>query len=157
MLIALLLATSGCQVADPTTRAATDYLVMLQPLLQENSLIAERVLFQAAALYNDATVADEVAAAWTSDIVPLAEHLHHQASFVSAPAEWTSSHSALVTIWGERATAYRNISEGLRMADTAKWDQGRNMAATVKIQEEEWFDTVNTTIAPMGFVIDAYP
>ncbi|MBX2803653.1 MAG: hypothetical protein KTR31_38610 [Myxococcales bacterium] len=152
----LLLVLASCQV-DPAARSTTEYLTKLQPLLQENSLLAERVLFQASAVYNGATRPDEVSDAWTTDIVPVAEHLHHQSTFVAAPAEWSATHANLVAIWGERANAYRSISEGLRTADQETWDSGRKLAETVKIREEEWFDMVNNTVAPMGFMLDAYP
>ena len=156
MFLPLLLITTACQI-DPEARSATTYVAKLQPLMQENSLLAERVLYQAAAIYNGATRPDEVADAWSSDIVPLAEHLHHQAGFVEPPENWSQQHAALVAVWGERAHAYRSISEGLERADKDLGEQGRNLAEQVKLKEESWFEEVNGQIGPMGFTIDAYP
>ncbi len=159
-LLPILVLTASCQLGgDPATRAASDYITELQPLLQENSLLAERVLYQAAAIYNDATRPDEVADAWTGTIVPLSEHLHDQASFVVLEEgnPWAERHEALVAIWGERAHAYRSISEGLERADRERWDEGRKLADEVKVKEEQWFDEMNTQVTPLGFVVDAYP
>ena len=151
-----LLLLTACQL-DPKARSATEYVVKLQPLVQENSLLAERVLFQAAEIYNGATRPDEVADAWTTDIVPLSEHLHHQAGFVQAPEGWAERHGSLVEIWGERAHAYRSISEGLRMADEEAWDSGRALAEDVKLREEQWFDALNEELRPMSRGVEAYP
>ncbi|HHO53638.1 MAG TPA: hypothetical protein ENK18_22890 [Deltaproteobacteria bacterium] len=152
----LLLLTLSCQT-DPAARAATTYINQLQPLLQENGLLAEHVLFQAAAIYNKADRQGDVAKAWSTSVVPLAEHLYDQSTFIEPPEQWVSSHDELVEIWGVRAQAYRNISEGLQMADQEAWESGRLQAQTATQKEELWFDQVNTIIAPMGFLIDAYP
>lgn len=153
--VVLLLAS--CQPIDPATTATTEYLTRLQPLLQENSLLAERVLFQAAAIYNEAAKPDQVASAWSSDIVPVAEHLHHQAAFVAAPDVWSLNHNELVEIWGDRAAAYRNIGEAIKLADAASWKSARELAEGVKLREEKWFDALNAAVAPMGMVVDPYP
>lgn len=153
----LILVLSGCNQLDPATTATTDYLNLLQPLLQENSLLAERVLFQAAGIYNEATKPSQVATAWTSEIVPLAEQLHHQASFVVAPEAWSQRHSGLVDIWGERATAYRNLGEAIRLGDAALWNDSRKKADAVKLAEEDWFNDLNRAVGPLGLVVDPYP
>lgn len=153
----LALVLSGCTQLDPATTATTDYLTRLQPLLQENSLLAERVLFQAAGLYNDATKPSQVAQAWTVEIVPLAEHLHHQSTFVSAPEPWSARHAELVEIWGERAEAYRNLSEAIRLGDAPLWNDSRKKADSVKLAEEDWFNNLNRAVGPLGLVVDPYP
>ena len=148
---------ASCQQMDPAGQATTEYLTRLQPLLQENSLLAERVLLQAAAIYNDATKPEQVATAWSGDIVPIAEHLHHQSSFVAAPDVWAAKHNELVAIWGDRALAYRNIGEAIKLADAEQWKSARELADGVKLREEKWFDTLNEAVAPMGLVVDPYP
>ena len=153
--VVLLLAS--CQPIDPAATATTEYLTRLQPLLQENSLLAERVLLQAAAIYNDAAKPEQVAAAWTSDIVPIAEHLHYQSAFVAAPDVWAANHNELIAIWGDRALAYRNIGEAIKLADPEAWKSARELAEGVKVREETWFDALNKAVGPMGMVVDPYP
>lgn len=153
---ALFLLAFSC-TTDSATRSASTYVEQLNPLLQENSLLAERVLFQAAAIYNNAARPDDVASKWETDITPIAEHLHFQAKLVQPPEEWTEQHGALVVIWGDRASAYRDISEGLRLADRERWDRGSKAAEEVKLSEEDWFTAVNEKLATINVALDAYP
>lgn len=156
-LVFALLSTSACTNLDPASAATTDYLTKLQPLLQENSLLAERVLFQAAAIYNEAVKPEQVAESWTTDIVPIAEHLAHQASFVAPPEPYATRHEQLAVIWTDRAGAYRNLGEAIRTADAEQWNAARRAADDVKLAEERWFDDLNEQLAGQGLVVDPYP
>ncbi|MEN0062432.1 MAG: hypothetical protein AAGA48_09780 [Myxococcota bacterium] len=153
---ALLLLAFSC-TTNSSGRSATTYVGQLQPLLHENSLLAERVLFQAADIYNNAARPDDVANKWETDITPIAEHLHFQAKLVDAPEEWSDQHSGLVEIWGDRARAYRDISEGLRLADRERWDRGRSSAEKVKLEEEAWFGEINEKLGSMNVNLEPYP
>ncbi len=95
--------------------------------------------------------------AWTTTIVPLSEHLYDQSTFLEPPEQWVSAHDELVEIWGERAQAYRSISEGLQVVDQAAWDAGKLKAEAASKNEEAWFNQVNEVLGPMGFMINAYP
>ena len=153
----LTFALAGCAGLDPASSSTTVYLSELQPLLQENSLLAERVLFQAAQIYNESTKPEQVANVWTVEIVPLSEHLASQAEFVSAPDPYSSRHGDLVKIWSDRAVAYRNLGEAIKTADAEQWNDARKQADDVKLREEKWFDGLNEQLAPQGLVIDPYP
>ncbi len=151
----LLLVVLAC--SSNSAGSATTYVNQLSPLLQENSLLAERVLFQAADIYNNAARPDDVANKWESDITPIAEHLHFQAKLVKAPEDWTEKHGELVAIWGDRAVAYRDISEALRLADRERWERGTKAAEEVKLEEEAWFVGVGERLGGMNISIDPYP
>ena len=153
----LTLALGGCAGLDPASSSTTVYLSELQPLLQENSLLAERVLFQAAAIYNEAAKPEQVANTWSLEIVPLSEHLANQASFVTAPDPFGARHAELVKIWSDRAVAYRNLGEAIKTADAEQWNDARKQADDVKLREEKWFDGLNEQLAPQGLVVDPYP
>lgn len=144
----------GCASSDDAT---TQYLAQLHPLLHENGLLAERVLLQAAKVYNDQVKPDSVAEAWTEEIVPLAEHLQNQASFVAAPAPYTQVHLDLTAIWGDRALAYRNLAEAIQSGSTDEWNKATALASDVKLREEKWFDTLNTSLAALNLSVDPYP
>jgi hypothetical protein len=148
---------AACLQPDPATVAATDYFERLRPLLHENSLLAERVLFQAARVYNEKDKVPPLAADWTGDVVPLAEHLHHQASFVAAPDVFAEPHAELVDLWGRRALLYRQIGEAVFVADLASFTDARKKADALKLEEERWFDHLNETLAPLGLLVDPYP
>src|SRR5687767_4702485 len=77
----LALLFAGCG-PDAETRAAAEYGEQLQPLLFENSLLAERVLTLAAGQYNGGVPGEDLAKKWEEQIAQLAAHLHDQASFV---------------------------------------------------------------------------
>ncbi len=154
--LAVLLACS-CASMDPEMQRATDYVTRLQPLLQENSLLAERVLLQAAVVYNDQVEPKAMVDAWTQDVVPIAEHLHNQSVLVAAPQGYGEAHQQLVIVWGERARAYRDLSEAIYTADTKQWTKAKEDAKNVRIREEEWFEDLNSTLAARGIVVDPYP
>jgi hypothetical protein len=148
------LVLSGCAAASDET---TQYLGGLQPLLQENGMLAERVLLQSAKIYNDAVKPEQVADAWIHEIVPLAEHLHNQSSFVTPPSSYAQTHADLVLIWGDRALAYRNLGEAIQTGNTDEWNKARELANQVKLREERWFDTLNGALAPSNIQVDPYP
>jgi len=152
----LLLMALSCST-DSAGRSASTYVGQLQPLLQENSLLAERVLFQAAALYNQAARPEDVADKWETDITPIAEQLYFHAKTVEAPAEWSDEHVALVGIWGDRAEAYRDITESLRLADRERWDSGLTAAKQAKLDEEAWFVSINEQLRAINVSLDPYP
>lgn len=152
----LVLVVASCQL-DPEGAAASEYVGRLQPLVHENSLLSERVLFQAAAVYNEATLPADVGTAWMTEITPLAEHLHHQATYLEPPESWQKAHQELTQIWGERAQGYRAVAEGLRAADAEAWERGNTLVERARAQETEWFLSVNTRLQPLGVQIDAYP
>lgn len=151
------LALSGCGPFSPEVQQTNAYLKDLQPLLVENGHLAERVLVLASRVYNKDGDADALAESWTAEVVPLAEHLHHQAQFIDAPAPWSEEHGELVEIWGDRALAYRSLSEALVLADLDAWKTARSQSTKVKLREEEWFKEVNAELATHGMVIDPTP
>jgi len=148
---------ASCFQPDAATVAATDYFERLRPLLHENGLLAERVLFQAARVYNEGDKVPPLAPDWTGDVVPLAEHLHHQASFVTAPDAYAEQHAKLVDLWGRRALVYRQIGEAVFTADLATFTEARKKADELQLEEERWFDHLNAAIAPLGLMVDPYP
>jgi hypothetical protein len=137
--------------------ATTAYLDQLEPLLQENGLLTERVLTLAAQIYNDSARAEQIADSWGRSVVPIAEHLADQASFVEPPAVYAQAHAEIVQIWGDRAVAYRSLSEAIQTGDTEGWNAARNSADDVKLREERWFDGLNERVAPLGLIVDPYP
>jgi hypothetical protein len=144
----------ACSGGDDVT---TQYLGQLRPLLQENGLLAERVLLQAAKVYNEEAKPDQVADVWIEEIVPLAEHLQNQATLVVPPPPYASSHAEIVAIWGDRALAYRNLGEAIQSGSTNDWNAATTLTSDVKLREEKWFDTLNTALAPSGSSVDPYP
>lgn len=148
----------GCGRFDAESQAHHAYARQLQPLLVENSLLAEHVLGLAADVYNTPKVAPEaLAETWSSDLVPLAEHLHSQTSFVAPPPVWQEQHEALVDIWSDRAEAYRSLAESYTHADAVEWKAARLVSDEVKIREEEWFRAANLVLAPQGIILDQFP
>ena len=142
---------------SPEAQRDKAYVKDIQPLLVENGHLAERVLLLSAKVYNKDGDPDSVAQAWTRDVVPLAEHLHNQAQFVTPPKSWLEDHDELVGIWGERAQAYRSLSEALVLSDVDAWKQARAQATRVKLAEEEWFKESNKRLAASNLPIDPTP
>lgn len=137
--------------------ATQQYITQLNPLLQENGLLAERVLTLSAQIYNDAAKPDQVADAWGRQVVPVAEHLSDQVSFVVPPEEYAQDHTEIVQIWNDRAAAYRRLSEAIQTGDTEGWNAARQLADEVKLREERWFDHLNDRLAPANLIVDPYP
>lgn len=145
----------GC--TSPEKQEAAAYANMLQPILLENSLVAERILYLSADVYNNSAKPDKLAGAWQQDVVPLAEHLHFQASFIEPPAAWRPPNDQLVRIWADRALAFRGLSEALIVSDPKAWRTSRDLASKAMIDEDTWFKDTNAKLAPFGFGLDQFP
>ena len=76
---------------------------------------------------------------------------------MSAPSDWSDSHAELVSIWEQRALAYRQLDTAITQGDADQWGEARTTADTAKIREEEWFRTVDGLLAPFGIALDQYP
>ncbi len=153
----LLVATwlAGC--TNPGQQAAADYVRRIQPLLLENSALAEQMLVQSAAIYNEAAGPKDVAVTWETTIVPMSEHLAAQASFVPVPTEYQATHQSLVQIWTDRALAYRAMSEATRTANAELWNAARSKADQVKANENAFFRDLNVQLTPLHLQVDPYP
>ena len=154
-MIILLLATA-CALYSNAGQAA-DYVVQLQPVLFENAALADRVLALSVAVSEKKATPDQVRKAWDDDIVPLAEHLHAQVSFVQPPSAWAESHAQLVDLWGDRAAAYRSLSIATDEGDEKRWREARALADGVKLHEEDWFRSTNQRLAGWHLSVDPYP
>lgn len=146
---------SGC--ANPGQEAAVAYVRVLEPLLVENSALAEQVLLEGAAVYNEAAGPKEVAAAWEKKIVPMSEHLAAQASFAVPPPEYKGTHDQLVKVWTDRAVAYRVMAEATRTANAELWNVARSNVDEVKASENVLFIDLNRQLSPMRLQVDPYP
>jgi hypothetical protein len=56
----------------------------------------------------------------------------------------------LVEIWGNRAQAYRGLSESLAVADRAAWTTSVAKANAVQLDEEVWFKQTNKALAALS-------
>lgn len=156
-LLLLSLALTGCTEPSPMARTAPDYATDLEPLLYENGLLAQQVLFEAAAVYNGAASPEEVYTTWTDTVVPLARHLADQAIVASPPEPWAARHETLVSAWSDRADAYQGLHLAIEQGDPDAWKAARKKADDAKLREEEWFRSVNQELAPLGIALDQYP
>ncbi len=148
---------ASCAQFNPALREDRAYVRALMPLLQDNALLSERVLVEAAAIYNEKSEPEKLGDTWAAEIVPLAEHLHNQSAFVQAPETWTEHHGELVDIWGDRARAYRTLADAIATADDEQWRTARDLADGVKLAEEKWFQSANERLTPNGLAVDQFP
>jgi hypothetical protein len=149
-LAALAISCAGCGPLSPDVQEANRYLKQLQPLLIENSHLASQVLNLAADSYNEKGDAESLAESWATQVVPLAEHLHHQTAALPAEGAWSMRQTDLVEIWGNRAQAYRGLSESLAVADRAAWTTSVAKANAVQLDEEVWFKQTNKALAALS-------
>lgn len=157
LLIPCLLLLLACTPAPPGADAARAYADALEPLLEENGHVADRLLYVAADVYNGKADAAAARAAWEDDVVPLAEHLRDQAVLVQAPPDWAPSHQTLVEIWTQRAESYRDISEAIDLGDPEVWKKARSTANDAKLREEAWFRDTNQRMQAYGITLDQFP
>lgn len=148
---------ASCTGSDPNRAEAIAYAKSLAPLLDENALIADRLLDVASSIHDDPPPSAEVRTAWSQDLVPMAEHLRDQSLFVSAPPSWSAPHKELAAVWSARADAWRDIAEAMDVGDLDLWRQGREKADTAKLGEEAWFQKSNEKMGAYGVVLDQFP
>lgn len=156
-MLPLLLLMSGCNLLNTERREAASYAAQLDPLLQENSLLADQVLGTAASVYNGTARPPEVKEKWSQDIVPLARHLADQAAVLRPPDAWLASHEELVGTWTERQAAYVDIEEAMIKGDRELWESARKASDDAKLREEKWFQTTNARLSSFRLSIDQFP
>jgi hypothetical protein len=142
---------------SPTRGDAEAYTSQLAPLLDENGLLADHLLKVASRTHHAQLPVTEVTTVWTQDLAPLAQHLHIQATLIQPPAEWVVEHARLIQIWGHRAQGYELIAQGLHHADASRVKRGRALSDQAKLEEESWFQDINTRLAPDGLALDQLP
>lgn len=143
--------------ATPEKRAAQAYTAGLEPLLDENALVAEQLGFLAASVYQESKTAAEIRASWKRDVVPLAHHLRDQAGSATVPAGWAETHAGLVAIWGIRAEAYSDLADAIDAADEHMWTAASQRAYEAKVAEERWFISADERLAPFGLSVPQFP
>jgi hypothetical protein len=153
LLLSILLSAS-CNLAGGTEARA--YADKLAPVLQENGLLADQVLAIASTVHTGDDDPDAVRAHLAERVVPVAEHLHHQASFLEVGSSFEDRHQALVAIWAERAAAYRDLLDALTTGDREQWTRAIQLATDVKLKEEQWFQETNDELGA-GARLDPYP
>lgn len=152
-----LLILSGCAYFDPELGAAIEYIEKVQPLMAENSLLAERTLVLASELHDKKADDAKVLEVWTNEIVPLSQHLHMQAGQLDPPELWKDSHGELVTIWTDRTAAYRDFGEAIVLADSERWDRARTQYQTMIDREQAWFQGTAARLQPYELTLEQYP
>ena len=153
MLAGTLLACSE----DPRRQQTLDYLERLQPVLYENSLLAQQVLLQAATVYNGTAKPEALATAWEVDVVPMAMHVHTLAGSVEPPDHLAADHAALVQLWQRRADAYRDVAEGQRTANVELFSRAQRDVSAITLSEDQWVRAFNAKLAPMDLYLDLCP
>ena len=152
----LLLALLACGRRAPDPDHAL-YVRQLTPLLDDNGLLAERMLRAAAELHAGRATSAQALERWRDEVVPLAHHLHDQASLVQPPDPWVAPHERLTGIWETRATGYQLVLDGVEMGDESRFKRGRALADRAKLDEESWFQDANASLLAHGLLIDQFP
>jgi len=152
----ILTALVGC-TPTPETKEATAYVEAVQPVLFENAALARRVLALAADVVDERTTPQKLAVAWSKEIVPVAAHLHDQATLIEPTGPWAAPHDALVVLWGDRADAYAALSEAVDRGDEAAWQAARERSDAVKVSEERWFTDINDRLRVHRLSIEPFP
>ena len=155
-LLLTLLLLSACS-RRPHAPDNAFYVVLVTPLLDDNALLAERLLAAAAATLEAPEATDTTLEAWRDEVVPLAHHLHEQASLVQPPASWVAEHERLVGTWSTRASAYQLILEAAERGDEGRLKRGRALADRAKLDEESWVQDVNGRLSADGIQLRQYP
>ncbi len=156
--VTLLVATgTACEDNSPEAVAARAWAKDIEPLLHENSLLAEQVLEGAAEIYNGQPDAAAATKRWRDNVVPVAQHLQHQAELVEPPPVWAEPHTVLVATWTDRAGAYTDILVALETGDKELWTAGRKRSDSAKLAEEKWFQDTNKALSAYDIALDQFP
>ena len=152
LLTILLFLLVGC--ADSAT---TTYAEQLDPLLYENTVLNDQLLNIAGGIYNDKVDSQKTAELFRSDVIPIAQHLAHQAAAVQAPEQWAASHAELVDIWSQRAKSYREISEALWLVDAERFSNAQVGLDKAAREEEAWFADMRQELGKKGVALSQFP
>ena len=148
MVVASFLVGAGCSEAPERVQMRA-YLTDLRPVLYENRLLAEQVLRQGAAVYNEDSSPDEVMDAWDGTVVPLAQHVHDLAAGIEPPDTVSPDHRALVSLLDRRQRAYRGLSDAFHLAQEDAFVDAQREVNKVTLEEDRWVRTFNQRLQIM--------
>ena len=144
-------------LASCTDSSTSTYAEQLDPLLYENTVLNDQLLNVAGGIYNDTVDSQRTAELFRSDVIPIAQHLAHQAAAVQAPEEWAASHAELVEIWAQRAHSYRELSEALWLVDAERFSNAQVALDKAAREEETWFADIRQKLAKQGVALNQFP
>ncbi|MDP2317300.1 MAG: hypothetical protein Q8P41_30720 [Pseudomonadota bacterium] len=154
LLIALL---AGCGT-DPVQQDVTAYNDAMRPLLAKNLVLAQGFLDVASKVKKGDTDAAKIAERLATEISPAADQLRVEAEQIEpVTPQLGEAHTLLVRAWTERAASYHAMSDAWAQNDPTAFDAARKRNLQSKLDEEKFFQTVNTISQPYGVVLDQYP
>ncbi len=154
LLIAFL---AGCG-SDPVQADVVAYHDAMQPLLGRNLALARSFLDIASRVKKGETDAPRIAERLTTELVPTADTLKSEAERIEpVTPQLGEAHALLVQAWTERAASYHAMADAWAQNDPAAFDSARKKNLQSKLDEERYFQTVNTLSQPYGLVLDQYP
>ncbi|MES2638272.1 MAG: hypothetical protein V4850_02275 [Myxococcota bacterium] len=154
LLISLL---AGCGT-DPVQEDVAAYHDAMTPLLAKNLVLAQGFLDVASKVKKGDTDAPQIAERLVSEITPAADQLRAEAEKIEpVTPKLGEAHALLVRAWGDRAASYHAMSDAWAQNDPAAFDLARKKNLQSKLDEETFFQTVNTIAQPYGLLIDQYP
>ena len=129
----------------------------MRPVVYENGLLAEQVLHQGAAVYDERATPESLMAAWDGEIITLAQHVHDMAVAVEPPVNVAPDHRALMELWKRRYKAYRELSESVHLADLERFQGAQGEIGAITIAEDQWVRAFNAKLQPMELFVDLVP
>lgn len=154
LLIALL---TGCG-SDPVQEDVTAYHAAMQPILGRNLMLAQAFLDVASKVTKGETDGPRIAERFATELLPTAETLRAEASAVEpATPPLSEAHGVLVKAWTDRAGAYQAMTDAWARNDLAAFEAARKKNLQSKLEEERYFQAVNSLSAPYGLELDQYP
>jgi hypothetical protein len=154
LLIAFL---AGCG-NDPVQQDVEAYHAAVQPLLGRNLTLAQGFLDIASKVKKGETDGPRIAERLTTELAPAADALQAEISTIEpVTPQLGEAHAVLVQAWTDRAGSYHAMADAWARNDPAAFDAARKRNLQSKLDEERYFQTVNTLSQPYGLVLDQYP
>lgn len=146
--------------SDPAEEGAKAYVDEMKPIMVEHHGLSTAQLETARQVMAGELGAHEVRARYEASFTPTSGALRDLTKSVEVPAEpvdLAETHQVLVDAWTKRAEAYLAIQKAYSADDLEAFDAAQRQNLETKVLEDQYFQQVNTILAPFELELAPVP
>ena len=153
---ALLLGAPAC--SDPVAAEIAAYHQAMDPLMTQNTQLANQFLVLAKAVHKDKQDMDQIVARVERDVIPAADGLKDSITAVEPGLEELRDiHQQAITAWGLQSSAYHEMATAYKGNDPKAFAAAQQKLGQAKVTIESYVKEVNRLLEPYGYHMDEFP
>ncbi len=154
LLLPMLLLSCG----DPMADEIASYHAAMDPLMRQNTRLANKYLALAKAIHKEKSDSDQIVERIETEIIPLANQLKESmANIQTSSQQLTGLHQKAVAAWSNQAQAYRDLVAAYHGNDLESFNKAHGKVGEAKVMAEAYVREINNLMEPYGYHLDEFP